>query len=106
PLDGAPRGDLEPAVGWTRVPAPEDFDGTCRLVSIDQRAAYLASAGMLEFGYGQPTHLTGGAAAAAAVGEKGAPFGLWRCWRSRRPRARSPSHRCAGRGSRAAWRKS
>ncbi|GAF46897.1 hypothetical protein RW1_035_00400 [Rhodococcus wratislaviensis NBRC 100605] len=78
PLDGAPRGDLEPAVGWTRVPDEQDLDGTCRLVSIDQRAAYLASAGMLEFGYGQPTHLTGDAAAAAAVGDKGAPFGLWR----------------------------
>ncbi|MDV7087308.1 hypothetical protein [Rhodococcus opacus] len=78
PLDGAPRKELEPAVGWVRVPDAEDLDGVSRLVSIDQRAAYLASAGMLEFGYGQPTHLTGGAAAAAAVGEKGAPFGLWR----------------------------
>jgi hypothetical protein len=47
------------------------------LVSIDQRAAYLASAGMLELGYGQPKHLTGDKAA-AAVGEEGAPFGLWR----------------------------
>ncbi|WP_422631238.1 hypothetical protein [Rhodococcus opacus] len=78
PLDGAPRKELEPAVGWVRVPDAEDLDGVSRLVSIDQRAAYLASAGMLEFGYGQPTHLTGGAAAAAAVGDKGAPFGLWR----------------------------
>ncbi|MDF3313069.1 hypothetical protein P3H15_50065 [Rhodococcus sp. T2V] len=78
PLDGAPRGDLEPAAGWTRMPDTDDLEGVCRLVSIDQRAAYLASAGMLEFGYGQPTHLTGQAAAAAAVGEKGAPFGLWR----------------------------
>ena len=77
PLDGAPRGDLEPAVGWTRVPQADDLDNAHRLVSIDQRAAYLASAGMLEFGYGQPQHLTG-QAAAAAVGEKGAPFGLWR----------------------------
>ncbi|MDJ0420034.1 hypothetical protein [Rhodococcus opacus] len=79
PLDGAPRKELEPAVGWVRVPDAQDLDGVSRLVSIDQRAAYLASAGMLEFGYGQPTHLTGGAAAAAAVvGDKGAPFGLWR----------------------------
>ncbi|WP_172650814.1 hypothetical protein [Rhodococcus opacus] len=78
PLDGAPRGDLEPAVGWTRVPDEQDLEGTSRLVSIDQRAAYLASAGMLEFGYGQPQHLTGQAAAVAAVGDKGAPFGLWR----------------------------
>nr|WP_271209334.1 hypothetical protein [Rhodococcus wratislaviensis]GLK33847.1 hypothetical protein GCM10017611_06900 [Rhodococcus wratislaviensis] len=78
PLDGAPRGDLEPAVGWTRVPETSDLEDACRLVSIDQRAAYLASAGMLELGYGQPKHLTGGPAAAAAVGEKGTPFGLWR----------------------------
>ncbi|MHA4854814.1 hypothetical protein L1080_035670 [Rhodococcus sp. MSC1_016] len=78
PLDGPPRGDLEPAVGWTRVPEAADLEDACRLVSIDQRAAYLASAGMLELGYGQPKHLTGGAAAAAASGEKGAPFGLWR----------------------------
>ncbi|WP_370185195.1 hypothetical protein [Rhodococcus wratislaviensis] len=78
PLDGPPRGDLEPAVGWTRVPEADDLDNAHRLVSIDQRAAYLASAGMLEFGYGQPKHLTGDTAAAAAVTEKGAPFGLWR----------------------------
>ncbi|MFZ2172969.1 MAG: hypothetical protein WAW17_02830, partial [Rhodococcus sp. (in: high G+C Gram-positive bacteria)] len=78
PLDGAPRGDLEPAVGWTRVPEASELDDAHRLVSIDQRAAYLASAGMLELGYGQPKHLTGAAAATAAVGEKGAPFGLWR----------------------------
>jgi len=78
PLDGPPRGDLEPAVGWTRVPDAQDLEGADRLVSIDQRAAYLASAGMLELGYGQPKHLTGGKAAAAAVGDKGTPFGLWR----------------------------
>ncbi|WP_213578495.1 hypothetical protein [Rhodococcus sp. USK13] len=78
PLDGAPRGDLEPAVGWTRVPEAADLAGAHRVVSIDQRAAYLASAGMLEFGYGKPKHLTGDAAATAAVGEKGTPFGLWR----------------------------
>ncbi|MHA4854411.1 hypothetical protein L1080_033490 [Rhodococcus sp. MSC1_016] len=79
PLDGAPRGDLEPAVGWTRVPQASDLEDADRLVSIDQRAAYLASAGMLELGYGQPKHLTGGsAAAAAASGAKGTPFGLWR----------------------------
>ncbi|PQP13751.1 hypothetical protein [Rhodococcus opacus] len=78
PLDGPPRGDLEPAVGWTRVPEVDDFENVHRLVSIDQRAAYLASAGMLELGYGQPTHLTGQAAATAAMGDKGAPFGLWR----------------------------
>ncbi|PCK23198.1 hypothetical protein CHR55_30705 [Rhodococcus qingshengii] len=80
PLDGEPRGDLEPAAGWTRASLDvEDLDDTDIVVSIDQRAAYLASAGMLEFGYGKPRHLTGEKAiAAAASGAKGAPFGLWR----------------------------
>lgn len=79
PLNGEPRGDLEPEVGWTRVCDSEDLTGATQLVSIDQRAAYLASAGMLEFGYGKPRHLTGeSAVSAAASGAKGAPFGLWR----------------------------
>ncbi|KLN71393.1 MULTISPECIES: hypothetical protein [Rhodococcus] len=79
PLNGEPRGDLEPEVGWTRVCDSEDLTGAAQLVSIDQRAAYLASAGMLEFGYGKPRHLTGeSAVSAAASGAKGAPFGLWR----------------------------
>ena len=79
PLNGEPRGDLEPEVGWTRVCDSEDLTGATQLVSIDQRAAYLASAGMLEFGYGKPRHLTGeSAASAAASGANGAPFGLWR----------------------------
>jgi hypothetical protein len=57
PLDGEPRGDLEPALGWTRIPGSEELSDATQLVSIDQRAAYLASAGMLEFGYGKPRHL-------------------------------------------------
>lgn len=80
PLDGEPRGDLEPAAGWTRNSLDaDDLDTADVVVSIDQRAAYLASAGMLEFGYGKPRHLTGeNAIDAAASGAKGAPFGLWR----------------------------
>jgi len=77
PLDGEPRGDLEPAVGWTRVPDLEELSDATQLVSIDQRAAYLASAGMLEFGYGKPRHLRGENALDAARQSK-TPFGLWR----------------------------
>ncbi|KPH20791.1 hypothetical protein AN948_05350 [Rhodococcus sp. ADH] len=77
PLDGEPRGDLEPAVGWTRIPHIEELADTTQLVSIDQRAAYLASAGMLEFGYGKPRHLRGENALGAA-GQTKTPFGLWR----------------------------
>lgn len=53
PIDGAPRGDFEPAAGWSRIPDADDLEGATALVTIDQRAAYLASAGMLSFGYGR-----------------------------------------------------
>ena len=76
-LDGEPRGDLEPAAGWTRIPDLEEVSDATQLVSIDQRAAYLASAGMLEFGYGKPRHLRGEDALDAARQSK-TPFGLWR----------------------------
>ncbi len=77
PLDGEPRGDLEPAVGWTRIPDLEELSDAKQLVSIDQRAAYLASAGMLEFGYGKPRHLRGENALDAARQSK-TPVRLWR----------------------------
>ncbi|QSE72347.1 hypothetical protein [Rhodococcus sp. PSBB049] len=77
PLDGPPRGDLEPAAGWARVPDDEDLHDVRRLVTIDQRAAYLASAGMLSFGYGRPRHVVGDAAVEEAFRAKAA-FGLWR----------------------------
>ncbi|BCN81266.1 hypothetical protein [Prescottella equi] len=77
PIDGAPRGDFEPAAGWSRVPDTDDLDNATQLVTIDQRAAYLASAGMLAFGYGKARHLAGEDAAAAAAADKPA-FGIWR----------------------------
>jgi hypothetical protein len=77
PIDGAPRGDLEPAAGWSRVPDSDDLDDVTQLVTIDQRAAYLASAGMLAFGYGKARQLLGDDAAAAAAADKPA-FGIWR----------------------------
>ncbi|USI93066.1 hypothetical protein [Rhodococcus pyridinivorans] len=77
PIDGAPRGDFEPPAGWSRIPDTDDLDGATALVTIDQRAAYLASAGMLPFGYGRVRNLTGADAAAAAATDK-PPFGIWR----------------------------
>lgn len=77
PIDGAPRGDFEPPAGWSRVPDSDDLDGATTLVTIDQRAAYLASAGMLSFGYGRVRNLVGDDAAATAAAEK-PPFGIWR----------------------------
>lgn len=77
PIDGAPRGDLEPAAGWSRIPDDDDLDDVDLLVTIDQRAAYLASAGMLSFGYGRTRNLLGDDAAAAAR-EATPPFGIWR----------------------------
>lgn len=77
PIDGAPRGDFEPAAGWARVPDSDDLDDATQLVTIDQRAAYLASAGMLELGYGKAQYLTGGDTMAAATADKPA-FGIWR----------------------------
>ncbi|MEE2061576.1 hypothetical protein [Rhodococcus artemisiae] len=77
PIDGAPRGDFEPAAGWSRVPDTDDLDDATALVTIDQRAAYLASAGMLSFGYGRVRNLVGADAASAAFADKPA-FGIWR----------------------------
>ena len=77
PIDGAPRGDFEPPAGWSRVPDSDDLDGATMLVTIDQRAAYLASAGMLSFGYGRVRNLVGDDAAATAAADK-PPFGIWR----------------------------
>ncbi|MFF0818059.1 hypothetical protein ACFYVR_23275 [Rhodococcus sp. NPDC003318] len=78
PIDHTPRGDFEPAAGWIRDHLDsDDLDGATAIVTIDQRAAYLASAGMLDFGYGTPTQLLGDAAADAAAADK-PPFGIWR----------------------------
>ncbi|MGB7234866.1 MAG: hypothetical protein WBD41_02695 [Rhodococcus sp. (in: high G+C Gram-positive bacteria)] len=76
PITDPPRGDLEPAAGWSRLLDSDDLDDVDALVTIDQRAAYLASAGMLSLGYGTARHLTGDKAVAGA-GEEKIPFGLW-----------------------------
>ncbi|EME22637.1 hypothetical protein G419_04935 [Rhodococcus triatomae BKS 15-14] len=77
PIHGAPDGDFEPAAGWIRDHLDsDDLDDVSQIVTIDQRAAYLASAGMLEFGYGKPRQLLGVDAADAASADKPA-FGIW-----------------------------
>lgn len=78
PLNGALAGELEPAVLWTRMPREDDLDDADTLVTIDQRAAYLASAGMLDFGYGTPESVGGDAAENAVLAAKTTPFGLYR----------------------------
>jgi hypothetical protein len=77
PIDGQLPGDLEPAALWTRLPEPGELDTATMLVTVDQRAAYLASAGMLSFGHGTPRH-TDAADSATAARENKRPFGLWR----------------------------
>lgn len=77
PIDGAPKSDFEPAAWWSRVLDSDDLHDIAHLVTIDQRAAYLASAGMLEFGFGKPEYLIGDDAARAASADKPA-FGIWR----------------------------
>lgn len=70
-------GDLEPEVHWARTATDDDLAGATRLVTIDQRASYLASAGMLSLGHGPLIELAGDDAAWAAH-EHTVPFGLWR----------------------------
>ncbi|GAB20248.1 hypothetical protein GOEFS_108_00080 [Gordonia effusa NBRC 100432] len=75
-------GDLEPHIGWVRewllYPDETEFDGELPvLVAIDQRASYLASAGMVNLGYGDLHHLIGDAADDAAHSDGEIPFGVW-----------------------------
>lgn len=78
-LNPAPHGrELEDVLNWTRPVTEDDLAGVDRLITVDQRAAYLASAGMLYFGYGDPRRVQETAAATAARDGKRTPFGLWR----------------------------
>lgn len=77
PIEGAPRGDLEPAAGWARTLDADDLREANQLVTIDQRAAYLASAGMLDFGFGKCENVIGPAALDEAMADK-PRFGIWR----------------------------
>lgn len=61
-------GELEPAAHWgrPRIDAAEIPD-ECDLVLLDQQAAYLATAGSIELGFGEITHLSSAAEIAALL---------------------------------------
>lgn len=65
---------LEPDLVWSHKPHRARGDG--RDVETDQRAAYLASAGQLDLGFGQPRQVA--APDPGVFGEQAPPFGLWR----------------------------
>lgn len=81
PLNNVPHNsDIESPIVWSRVGIdPAELENAVALVTIDQRAAYLASAGMLSLGYGEPQHLANGDAIIDTIrSKKAAPFGLYR----------------------------
>lgn len=73
--------DLQPHIQppWIAPSAlmERQFDHAEDLVLLEQECPQLASAGMLDFGFGAPRSLTGDAAARAAAVTK-RPFALWR----------------------------
>ncbi|ULD38985.1 hypothetical protein [Rhodococcus qingshengii] len=75
-LDGQLHGEIEPRTRWARLLDADDLVGVDRLVAIDQRASYLASAGSDSFGWGTPDHVPVGADRRAREGKM--PYGLWR----------------------------
>lgn len=77
PLDGRLPGDPEPALQWSRRVELEELDSQRQVVSVDQRAAYLASAGMLDLGHGKPRYYRGDDAVDSVRSVKRTPFGLW-----------------------------
>lgn len=76
PLFGA-HDILEPEVRWRRRPTRQEVAAASTIQIIDQRASYLASAGMLSFGYGEPVHVDASAAEERLRATKATPFGLW-----------------------------
>lgn len=83
PEIGVDQTEIEPEERWARYVTNADMevrpgDALGVVTSIDQRKAYLASAGMLTLGWGKLTLLAGEAAhAAAAQADAPIPFGLW-----------------------------
>ncbi|MGI6797906.1 hypothetical protein [Gordonia sihwensis] len=84
PIPGADAELIEPPIAWSREIRNDDlFDERhgnpdhWKLVTIDQRASYLASAGMLNLGLGELVQYRDDQAEILALGEK-IPFGIWR----------------------------
>ncbi|MBM4574883.1 hypothetical protein GS491_23695 [Rhodococcus hoagii] len=75
-LDGQLHGELEPRVRWARTLDSDDTEGVDRIITVDQRASYLASAGSDVFGWGEPLFVPAGAERHARADKL--PYGLWR----------------------------
>lgn len=75
-LDGQLHGELEPRTRWARLLDADDLAGADRIITIDQRASYLASAGSDSFGWGQPQHVP--VEADRYARQEKMPYGLWR----------------------------
>lgn len=68
---------MEPEVRWTRQPAREEIDAAGELLTLDQRASYLAAAGTITLGWGTPERRSGAELDEALAAEQ-LPFGAWR----------------------------
>ena len=68
---------VEPEMLWCRDATEEEIDGADELLTVDQRASYLASASTLELGWGTPAHVGGEEAVEIAMADN-IPFALWR----------------------------
>ena len=72
-------GELEPAAHWGRphIDANE-ISADTELVLLDQRGAYLATAGSIELGFGPLTHVVGAEHVSAILRAAKTPFGVFR----------------------------
>lgn len=78
PLPSLVGDDLEAETPllWSRRPTVGELEAATKAVVVDQRASYLASAGTINLGWGEPAHVAG-AALDAALHRTKVPFGLW-----------------------------
>ncbi len=67
---------VEAELLWSRRPSEDEVADARFMVTVDQRASYLASAGMQEFGWGSAELLDRAGVEAHLSGSK-IPFGLW-----------------------------
>lgn len=70
---------VEQELLWTRRPSAEEITQARWMVTVDQRASYLASAGSQDFGWGRTRRLDRDAVEALlqSCPESKVPFGLW-----------------------------
>lgn len=73
----APEVIIEAPVEWSRTPTVQELSSSRLLMVVDQRASYLASAGTLELGWGEPKHVNRATAEQMLSADKIA-FGVWK----------------------------